>query len=274
MTKDDKTNEVLKNLVKEIVGKLVYRLTKASAKNAVVGLRKKLKAEAIRKVEDKLKETTEERLEEQLAKSGRKLGKEIAKDNPQSADYTSHLRKSFEKDCTKFLSSLKGMSAMAVTLIAGVCALVVGGAIGGGVVYQYIEPTPTPQPDLIISEIAFEIEVISTEEPPSEPEFAPAKIYNITIYYVIENQGEAEAGQSTTLFYFIGEPLTASVGPLSPGEARGEFSPTFSLSEEDILLYLFLHDRVEVRLCADGGNDVEESNEENNCITLESNIPY
>jgi hypothetical protein len=283
MDKDDETNRALKNLVKEIVSKLVYKLVRASAQNTVAGLRKKLKEEAIRKIEDKLKETAEEQLEEKLAKTGRQLGKEIAKDNPDGPDYESQLRQSFEKDCGKFLSSLKGMSSLAVTVITSACTLVIGGVIGWVVVYKYIEPTPPlPQPDLVITEITFDIEeraeTLELEPPPELPAgslwlWEGTSPYQLTIHYVIENQGDAEAGASTSCLFLDGKLIAEdTVSPLAPGEnAEGAFYD-YLISIEDLVPFLE-SGHIDIVLRADAGNMIEESNEENNAVTLIADLP-
>jgi hypothetical protein len=265
MAKDNElkesVKEPLKELVKEIVSDTVYKLAKASAKKTVIALRDRLKEEAARRLEEKLKEAAEKRLKQ----TAKKLGKEFSQDTPQSREYISKIKNGFEKGFQKLLSP-PSVGLLIPIVIASV--FVVGGLIGWRVTDHFIKPPP--QPDLVISAITFDIELIAEAEFPSE-EFAPASSYNVTIHYTIENQGDKEAGASTTLLYIGGEPLTDTVDPLPVGGAREESFPPYPLSEEYFYLDMYTYGHVYLELCADGGGNVAESNEENNCTTIHFN---
>jgi len=242
MAKND-VNKSVKSLVKKIVGKIVYRLVKASAKKAVAELKKKLKEEAIHKIEEKLKEAAEDQLEKQLTKSSQKLQKEIAQDNPQGPDHVSQMQQSFEKDLNNFLSSLKGISVLKVAVISCICALLIGAGVYFGI-------GPPPPPDLVITW--------------SEPEWISGE--DIVISYTIANQGESEAGECYTCLYLGGNFLMEDyVAPLVPGETRTLYCPACQISEE--------YGSYDMELCVDGHGVVEESNEENNCVSIELTPP-
>ncbi len=247
MATNDELKESVKSLVKKIVGKIVYKLVKASAKKTVAELRKKLKEETIHKIEEKLKEAAENKLEKQLTKSIQKLQKEIAQDNPQGSDYVSQMQQSFEKDCHNFLSSLKGISALKVAVISCACALLIGAGV-------YFWPPPPPPPDLVITW--------------SEPEWISGE--DIVISYTIANLSEAEAGGCCTCVYIGGSFLIEDyIAPLGPGEERMLSCTARLLPEEYGLAELY----IAMELCVDGYGDIEESNEENNCITTELTPP-
>jgi hypothetical protein len=93
-----------------------------------------------------------------------------------------------------------------------------------------------PEPDLVITDAWYD---------------------NSIIYYKIRNMGDLTAGASNTSL-FIDDVFTASdsVASLEPGEVRsGSFDYTWNCSN--------LSDMIKV--CADYWNDVNESNETNNC---------
>lgn len=281
MAKDDELKESvkkpIKSLVKEIVSSAVYKLVKASAKKTVIELRDRLKEEAAHRLEETLREVAEKRLKQ----TAKQLEKEFTKDTPQDSEYISKIKQSLEKG---FQPLSKGL--LKPIIITCVCTLVVGGLIGWWVVYHIIEPTPPPpQPDLVITEITFDVENISETESTLElelpPELFAASIwlwensspYQVTIHYVIENQGDEEAGQSTSCLIlngkFVAEDL---VDPIAAGgTAEGAFYD-YPLSLEVISPSLVLG-HIDIELRADAGNTIEESNEENNSITLKADLP-
>jgi hypothetical protein len=278
MAKDNELKESvkkpIKELVREIVSDTVYKLAKVSAKKAVIALRDRLKEEAARRLEKKLKETVEKRLKQ----TAKKLEREFSQDTPWNQEYISKIKQGFEKGLQKLLSP-PSMGPFISIVMASV--FVVGGLIGWQVTDHLIEPTPPlPQPDLVISAITFDIEGPPlTEVPPPityMPEWAGEDIssYQITIHYTIENQGDEEAGESICRLFLNGEAAAeALVDPLPAGEtAEGAFYD-YTFSAECVLPYLY-SGHVEIELCADCGENVAESNEENNCITLEANIPH
>jgi hypothetical protein len=286
MAEDKELKESLKKLVKETVGEIVAKLVKASAKKTVAELRKKLKDEAIRRLEAKLKETAEEQLEKQLVKSGRGLQRAITQDKADYPDYVSKLKQGFEQDFDKFLSSFRGLSALATTLIISLCVLVV--AIVGVVFCCFAKPCPTqpePQPDLVITGITFQMETIYYEEPTTETEF-PSELYpafdgcspgyQLVIHYTIANQGDKEAGPSTSCLYICGEVVAEdTVGPLAAGEsAEGTFDYYPFLREAFYYYLCYAGDSIDIKVCADCGQSVAESHEENDCLTLKFNQPY
>lgn len=272
MVKDDELKKPIKELVKEIVSDTVQKLIKASARKTVTELRDRLKEEAARRVE------------ERLEKTAKQLEKELTSDTPRDTDYVSKIKQVFEKDFQRILSSLS-RELLKPIIITCLCALVAGGLIGWLVVYQIIKPPP--QPDLIITEITFDIEEISGTEVSPEVELPPglypapiwlwedAALYQFTIHYVIENQGDEEAGESTSCLCLNGEVVAEDpVDPLPAGKiADGAFD--YPISLESISPFIdFDQIDIDIELRADAGNMIEESNEANNCITLESIIPY
>ncbi len=100
-------------------------------------------------------------------------------------------------------------------------------------------PSPEPQPDLVITKVWHEW----TGE-------------GAIIYYLITNQGEAEAGPTFTRFYLDGKVINEdATGPLIPGQ----------ISERAFPPYPFLVETgFEVELRVDDDNRIDESNEENN----------
>jgi hypothetical protein len=273
MAKNDKAEESvqdsLKSVVKEIVAELVAKLVKASAKNAVAGLKKRLKEKALRKLEEKLKETTEEQLAEQLSRQSRQLQKAITEDNPSGKDYVSKLKQGFEQDFDKFLSSFRGLSALATTLIISLCILVI--AIGGVVFCCFVKPCPTqsePQPDLVVTGITFQM----------EPNYSDLYTtldgctagYQLVIYYTVENQGDAKAGQSTGCIYLNDELVAeATFGALAVGESAESDAYYYPFLREAFLYYICcLSAEIEIEVCADCGQNVVEADEANNCTTL------
>jgi hypothetical protein len=288
MAQEKDLKEPLKNLVKETVGNIVSQLVKASARKTVAELRKKLKEATLHRVEAKLKEAAEAELEKRLSQSGRGLQKAITQDNPSGPDYVSKLKQGFEKDFGKLLSSLKGISTLAVITISCVCTLVVTVVIGWIIVYCFIEPPPPePQPDLVVTGITLQIETVYYEGP--TPELGPETDiyaileefggcppgYQLVISYTIENQGDKAAGPSTTCLYFCGEDFAQdSVGVLAAGETAEGDSSYYPFLREVIYLYLCCAcTDIEIEVCADCDQSVAESNEANNCFTLQLNQP-
>lgn len=289
MVKNDEAEESvqdsLKSVVKEIVAELVAKMVKASAQKAVAGLKKRLKEKALSKLEEKLKETTEEQLEEQLSRQSRQLQKAIAEDNPSGKDYVSKLKQGFERDFDKFLSSCIGPSALVTTLVVSLCVLAV--AIGGVVFCCFAKPCPTcpePQPDLIITAITFQAEATYAEIEtaiafPSDlytsgESWESIPSYQLTIHYVIENQGETAAGASTTCLLVNGELVDEDeVYALAAGETAERTFYHYSFSSS-CLCDTYELAEIEIELRADAPNVVAESNEENNSLTIEFNPTY
>lgn len=276
MAKDDELKKSVKELVKEIVSDTVSKLVKASAQKTVTKLRDKLKEEAAKRVEDKLKKTA------------KKLHKDLSEDAAKDSKYLSKFKEAFEEEFQKLLTSLS-RGLLKPLIIASAAALVVGGVIGGLVVYNITEPAP-PLPDLVITEVTFDIEKISEIEP--EPEIEPVpepfttliwlwedtSSYQVTIYYTVKNQGDKAADPSTSRLY-LGEEdddkdtpeeddkYESKVGPIAAGDtAEGSF--TYAPFSLECLL-----DHIEIRIRADFENSIDESNEENNCFTLKLNPP-
>lgn len=100
------------------------------------------------------------------------------------------------------------------------------------------EAPPVGKPDLIITEVWHEYGEGGA-----------------IVYYVIENQGDGEAGPSTTYLFIGGELIEDTVGPLSPGQSSVESFPPYFI----LFLVGFSAD-----LEADGDNKIIESNEQNN----------
>jgi hypothetical protein len=272
MVKNDEAEESvqdsLKSVVKEIVAELVAKMVKASAKNAVVGLKKRLKEKALRKLEERLKETAEEQLEEQLSRQSRRLQKALTKDNPSGKDYVSKLKQGFDQDFDKFLSSFKGLSALATTLIISLCVLAV--AIGG-VVFCFARPCPNqpePQPDLVVTGITFQLEPSYTDAYATLDGCSPG--YQLLISYTVENQGDAKAGPSTGCIYLNDELVAeATFDALAAGESAESDAYYHPFLREVFLYYICcLSAEIEIEVCADCGQNVAEANEANNCTTM------
>ena len=99
-------------------------------------------------------------------------------------------------------------------------------------------------PDLVISE-KFEVWIASNET---------FNNYNVT--YTVKNIGTAAANESTTSIKIDGvEAANDSVGALGEGESYTNTLGPFTMTDENDI----------VRICADKNNDVDESNEDNNC---------
>ena len=263
MAKDDELKKSIKELVKEIVSDTVSKLVKASAMKTTTKLRDRLKEEAAKRAEDKLKKTAKE------------LRKELGSDTAEDTEYVSKFNEAFEEKFQKLLTSLS-KGALQPLIIASVCALVVGGLIGWRVADHFIEPSPpSPQPDLVITEITFDVEVLPPEgelppEPVVTPEPAEAEVaYHVTVHYIVENQGDKKVEENTTSYCYLGEKVVAedTLGPIDAGDsAEGIFYKTFSA--ECFLDYLDDFDQIEIELHVDIEKVIEESNEENNSITL------
>lgn len=267
MTEDLKESlkKPIRDEVKKIVSDTVRKLVKASAKKTVTALRDRLGEEATRRVEKRLEKTA------------KKLEKELISDTPQDTEYVSKIKQVFEKDFQRILSSLS-RGLLKPIIITCVCALVAGGLIGWWVVYQIIKSPP--QPDLIITEITLEIEVIASEEEPvpglvvtPEPAEAPTTIYEVTVHYTIENQGDEEAGESTSCLLLNGEVVAEDiVNPLAPGEKADGAFYDYPISLESIFPFLE-SGYIDIELRADAGKIIEESNEENNSVWLKAELP-
>ncbi len=266
MAKDDELKKSIKELVKEIVSDTVSKLVKASAMKTVTGLRDQLKEEAAKRVEDKLKKTAKE------------LREELSSDTAENAEYVSKFNEAFEEKFQKLLTSLsKGL--LKPLIIASACALVAGGVIGGLVIYNTTEcPQPQPQPDLVITEVTFDVEVISVEAEPTPelmvtPELAEGA-YQVTVHYIIENQGDKTAESSTSCLYLKEEVVAEDMlGPIAAGTTGNGTFILDAFSTEYFWAYLEEFGYIEIELRADVENVIEESNEENNSITLKINPP-
>jgi len=113
--------------------------------------------------------------------------------------------------------------------------------IGGGKVYAFY----TPMPDLVITE--------KTETLLENGSF--------TVNYTVTNIGDAEAGSSTTTIYIDGvSSLEDPVPALAAGESYTNTVGSFGCPCGTTL---------NVTVCADTNDGVEESNETNNCMTNE-----
>jgi hypothetical protein len=118
-----------------------------------------------------------------------------------------------------------------------------------------VTPAVTGKPDLVITDVSLVAE---------------------TVYFTIKNQGDAPAGQTWTDLYVYGTKETNSfVDALAPGEQRTiKFSnwrwrypaPTATLTTAP--------QAFDIRVCADGNNDIEESNKANNCLSVVWGQPY
>ena len=115
------------------------------------------------------------------------------------------------------------------------------------------EPTPTPTP-------------IPTPTPTPTPTPSPGPDLVITniwteddkIHYTIANQGDADAPRSFTGVYINGRyTARGTAGSLAPGEARDEEIKRYKWTCPDHL--------VEIKVCADYQDRIDESNEDNNC---------
>jgi hypothetical protein len=271
MAKDKEIEEPLKELVKKIVASIVRRLVKASAKKTVAELRKRLEDEAVSKVEDKLKEAAPEELEKKLSQSGQRLQEEIVRDNPQGKDYLNQLKQGLEQDFDKFFSSFKGLSRLAITIISCVCTLVAGAVIGGVIVYNIVDSQP--QPDLVITDITFQMELLDI--PPDFPYEESNPYYQVIIHYTIENQGDAGAGQSTSYLYLGGDKVAQdTVGYLGAGESAESAFYDYPVSGADFYLYFCSPcTNIDIAVCADCCCEVDESHEANNCFALSFTLP-
>jgi len=101
---------------------------------------------------------------------------------------------------------------------------------------------------------------VSAAPPPTQPDLIIEDIWNVgsTIYYRIKNQGGANAGASTSKLWVDGvEKATDSVGSLAAGASSDESFATYSWSCSGA--------SDTIKVCADVGNAVSESNENNNC---------
>jgi hypothetical protein len=152
------------------------------------------------------------------------------------------------------------------------------------------EPKPPPQPDLVITGITFQLEAEYGVEPELDVEI-PGDIYKIaetfaalgtcpplyqlTIHYTIENQGEAEAGQSSSCLYLCGELIAEdTVYPLAAGETSEEsFSYYPFLRELFYYYFCYAYDDIDLEVYVDCSQNVAESREDNNCLTLKFNQP-
>ena len=245
MAKDNElkesVKEPIKSLVKEIVSDTVYKLVKASAKKTVIALRDKLKEEAARRLEETLKEAAEKRLNQTV----KQLEKEFTKDTPQGSEYLKNVEQNLSKRLRKYLPPLKEASPLITIALSCFCLLL----IWAGVYCCWIKPTSSPQSDLLITWIG--------------PEWTGE---GVIIYYTIANQGETEAGGSCTYLYLNDNLLMVDcVAPIPSGEISEEFFSPYPFSETDVYVHM--------KLCADGGKHIDESNEENNCTTLKFNLP-
>jgi hypothetical protein len=119
-----------------------------------------------------------------------------------------------------------------------------------------VTPAVTGKPDLVITDVSLVAE---------------------TVYFTIKNQGDAPAGQTWTDLYVYNVKETNSfVDALAPGEQRTiKFSnwrwrypaPTGALLQTAPKAF-------DIKVCADGNNDIEESNKANNCLIVVWGQPY
>jgi len=157
---------------------------------------------------------------------------------------------------------------------------VISAVLGWVDFYYFIEPPPPePQPDLVITGITLQLETSGTVSEFSgdsditfevASEFASP--YYLFIHYTIENQGDKAAEPSTSYLYICGDIVAEdTVGPLEAGgTADGAFYYPF-LREFICTNFCYSYGDFDLMICADCSGDVEESREENNCITLQLN---
>jgi len=113
------------------------------------------------------------------------------------------------------------------------------------VVHGNVSSGPEPQPDLV---------VIDKSEEWINPD---DKSEGYRVLYTIKNQGDAQAGTSTTSLLIDETQVDTQTCPsLDPGETyQGTFSGPFTCTDGTDT----------IKICADSNNNVEESNETNNC---------
>jgi len=105
-------------------------------------------------------------------------------------------------------------------------------------------PTPTPQPDLNVTE-----------------KYETLEDSTFTVTYTVKNIGDAEAGASNTTIYVDGTPVMEDPAPaLAAGENYTSTVGPFDCP---------CGTTVTVKVCADNGNVVSESDEMNNCMENE-----
>jgi len=89
----------------------------------------------------------------------------------------------------------------------------------------------------------------------------------LSVTYTIKNIGDGSAGESTTCIYADGDLLTTDpVGALAAGESH---TSTVTIDQFDCPCGT----TVTINVCADNYDDVDESNEENNCLENKFKCP-
>ncbi|MFX1264918.1 MAG: CARDB domain-containing protein [Promethearchaeota archaeon] len=266
---DEKTDDLkadvkksVKTIVKETVGDIIYKLIKMSTKRIVKELKEELKDKYVYKLLKSEKEFFERSLEKKLNEIVEQVAKQIVQDSTDRVNFIREIERSFEKYFKKYLLHQPSMPVWGkAVLITSVCLVLIG-----AVVYwlyrpiipeRYQEPTPphvtepTPEPgpepkpepkpeafpDLVITEVHHQCSETGT-----------------TFLYIIENQGDGEAGSSITHLSIGDERIEDDVEPLSPGQSREEAFPRYPTPFGEII----------ADIEADGDNRINESNEENN----------
>jgi ABC-type transporter Mla MlaB component len=105
-----------------------------------------------------------------------------------------------------------------------------------------------------------QVDVVQIYAITTQPDLIIEDIWNVgsTIYYRIKNQGTASAGASNSKLWVDGvEKATDNVGTLAAGASSEETFATYS--------WICSGASDTIKVCADVGNAVSESNENNNC---------
>lgn len=276
----------MRSAVEEMVALMVYVIAREATSRAAAEASRDLKEKGarrlgrrLRKVERRLEEGSDKGLDKTLNDSIGQLERIATQESLNETSFIAKVDEAFMSSLADYIASLvaRGMSPAGKALAVGASVVGVGVLIwaivyiaalsdGGGTSPGVNEPTPTVARTLEPTPIV----LVVTATPMSKPDLLPDLVITFvdaeewqthtvpeyTVYYRIENMGDGEAGTSVVhLMVAAKRHCDDEVGAMGPGKGYdGAFACNVSESELSLL-----------RVCADGYDQVAESDEDNNC---------
>jgi len=127
--------EPVKNLVKEVLGDIVYRIAKAGTKRAINELKQELTGKSLARLEKKLDKLSEQKLNQLIEDCTERLSREIAREGIEREDLIREFEQRFRQDLKEKLKALTKSPALKIATITTACVIVVCIVIYFGVYY-------------------------------------------------------------------------------------------------------------------------------------------
>ena len=154
--------EPVKNLVKEVLGDIVYRIAKAGTKRAINELKQELKEKSIRSLQRKLEALSERKLDKLLNESTKRLTREIAQEGIPRGDLIRESEQGFRQSFKEKLLTLIKVPVLKIVVVTLVCLIAVGGGVyvatDGWMPRDEPEPIDTIPPEVTVHHTLQELE--------------------------------------------------------------------------------------------------------------------